>query len=53
MMAFQRITTEWCWGYAWTRDGLNRKTRSMLRGGGLVEIDQAWIGGRDLNALVP
>jgi len=30
MMAFQRITTEWCWGYAWTRDGLSRKTRSML-----------------------
>ena len=30
MMAFQRITTEWCWGYAWTRDGLDRKSRSML-----------------------
>ena len=30
MMAFQRITTEWCWGYAWTRPGLERKTRSML-----------------------
>lgn len=30
MMAFQRITTEWCWGYAWTRDGLDRKTRSIL-----------------------
>lgn len=30
MMEFQRITTEWCWGYAWTRDGLERKTRSML-----------------------
>jgi 4-carboxymuconolactone decarboxylase len=30
MMAFQRITTEWCWGYAWSRDGLDRKTRSML-----------------------
>lgn len=30
MMAFQRITTEWCWGYAWTRPGLDRKTRSML-----------------------
>ena len=30
MMAFQRITTEWCWGYAWTRPGLNPKTRSML-----------------------
>jgi 4-carboxymuconolactone decarboxylase len=30
MMAFQRITTEWCWGYAWTRPGLERRTRSML-----------------------
>jgi 4-carboxymuconolactone decarboxylase len=29
-MAFQHITSEWCWGYAWTRDGLSRKTRSML-----------------------
>ena len=19
MMAFQNMTTEWCWGYAWTR----------------------------------
>lgn len=30
MMAFQRVTTEWCWGYAWTRPGLDRKARSML-----------------------
>jgi 4-carboxymuconolactone decarboxylase len=30
MLAFQRITTEWCWGYAWSRDGLDLKTRSML-----------------------
>ena len=30
MMAFQRITTEWCWGYAWTREGLDRKTRSLI-----------------------
>jgi 4-carboxymuconolactone decarboxylase len=30
MMAFQRITTEWCWGYAWGREGLDKKTRSML-----------------------
>ena len=29
MMAFQRITTEWCWGCL-TRPGLERKTRSML-----------------------
>jgi 4-carboxymuconolactone decarboxylase len=30
MMAFQRITTEWCWGYAWTRPGLDKKTRSLV-----------------------
>ena len=30
MMAFQEITTEWCWGYAWTRPGFDLKTRSML-----------------------
>jgi 4-carboxymuconolactone decarboxylase len=30
MMAFQRMTTEWCWGYAWTRPGLDRKTRSLV-----------------------
>lgn len=30
MMAFQSMTTEMCWGYAWTREGLDRKTRSML-----------------------
>ena len=30
MMAFQNITTEMCWGYAWARPGIPRKTRSML-----------------------
>ena len=30
MMSFQDITTEYCWGYAWTRPGLSKKTRSML-----------------------
>ncbi len=30
MMTFQRIVTEWAWGYAWSRPGLDRKTRSML-----------------------
>jgi 4-carboxymuconolactone decarboxylase len=29
-MAFQHITTEWCWGYGWGDDTLPRKTRSML-----------------------
>lgn len=30
MMSFQDITTEYCWGYAWTRPGLSKKNRSML-----------------------
>lgn len=30
MMAFQEITTAWCWGYGWGRPGLPQKTRSML-----------------------
>lgn len=30
MSAFQKMTTELCWGYVWTRDGLERRTRSML-----------------------
>ena len=30
MMAFQHITTEWCWGYCWNRPGLDRRTRSLL-----------------------
>ncbi len=30
MMAFQKLTTEWCWGEIWARPGLPRKVRSML-----------------------
>ncbi len=30
MMAFQKLTTEYCWGEVWSRPGLPRKTRSML-----------------------
>lgn len=26
----QKLVTEWCWGTVWTRDGLERKTRSLL-----------------------
>jgi 4-carboxymuconolactone decarboxylase len=29
-MAMQELTTEYCWGYVWGREGLPRKTRSML-----------------------
>ena len=30
MMTFQRAVTELAWGYAWSRPGLDRKTRSIL-----------------------
>jgi 4-carboxymuconolactone decarboxylase len=30
MMPFQRLLTEWAWGYAWSRPGLDRRIRSML-----------------------
>ena len=30
MMGFQHLLTERAWGYAWSRPGLDRKTRSML-----------------------
>ena len=26
----QELTTEYCWGYVWGRDGLDKKTRSLL-----------------------
>ena len=29
-MPMQEMTTEYCWGAIWGRDGLPRKTRSML-----------------------
>ena len=28
--AIQDLVTEYCWGYAWSRPGLDRKTRSRL-----------------------
>jgi len=41
MMAFQHITTEWCWGYAWDRPGLDRKTRSMINLAMLTALNRA------------
>ncbi len=41
MLAFQHITTEWCWGYAWTRPGLDRKTRSLLNLAMLTALNRA------------
>ena len=28
--AIQHMVTEYCWGYGWGRDGLDKRTRSML-----------------------
>lgn len=41
MLAFQRITTEWCWGYAWGRDTLDLKTRSLLNLAMLTALNRA------------
>jgi 4-carboxymuconolactone decarboxylase len=38
---FQEITTEWCWGYAWKRPGLDRKTRSLLNLAMLTALNRA------------
>ena len=29
-MPMQELTTEYCWGYVWGREGLDKKTRSLL-----------------------
>ena len=26
----QKLVTEWCWGEIWSRDGIDRRTRSVL-----------------------
>ncbi|WP_186141853.1 carboxymuconolactone decarboxylase family protein [Burkholderia gladioli] len=30
MKPMQKITTEWCWGEIWTREGLERRVRSII-----------------------
>ncbi|GAB7538180.1 carboxymuconolactone decarboxylase family protein [Burkholderia sp. 22PA0099] len=30
MKPMQKIATEWCWGEIWTREGLERRVRSMI-----------------------
>ncbi|MGO9133745.1 MAG: carboxymuconolactone decarboxylase family protein, partial [Methylovirgula sp.] len=41
MMAFQHVTTEWCWGYAWGRPGLDKRTRSLLNLAMLTALNRA------------
>lgn len=39
--AGQEIVTEWCWGYAWTRPGLERRDRSLLNIAMLMALNRA------------
>lgn len=37
----QELVTEFCWGYAWTRPGLDRKQRSLINIGMLMALNRA------------
>ena len=37
---FQRLVTEYCWGFAWGREGLDRKQRSLLNLGMLAALNR-------------
>ena len=37
---FQRLVTEYCWGFCWGRDGLDRKQRSLLNLGMLAALNR-------------
>ncbi|KAK4230305.1 AhpD-like protein [Podospora fimiseda] len=37
----QELVTEWCWGYAWTRPGLEKNQRSLLNIGMLMALNRA------------
>jgi 4-carboxymuconolactone decarboxylase len=36
----QELVTEWCWGYVWTRPGLEKKQRSLLNIGMLMALNR-------------
>jgi 4-carboxymuconolactone decarboxylase len=38
--AGQEIVTEFCWGYAWTRPGLERRDRSLINIGMLMALNR-------------
>ena len=37
-MPMQELVTEYCWGAVWTREGLDRRTRSLLNLGMLAAL---------------
>lgn len=36
----QELVTEYCWGKVWTRDGIDRKTRSILNLGMITALNR-------------
>ena len=36
----QQLVTEYCWGAVWSRDGIDRKTRSLLNLGMLTALNR-------------
>jgi 4-carboxymuconolactone decarboxylase len=36
----QELVTEYCWGAVWTRDGIDRRTRSLLNVGMLTAMNR-------------
>ena len=41
MMSFQRVTTEWCWGYTWGREGLDREGAIDVRADKVEQLRKA------------
>lgn len=41
MMAFQHVTIEWCWGYAWGRPDLDKRSRSLINLAMLTALNRA------------
>jgi len=39
-MPMQELTTEYCWGYVWGREGLDKKTRSLLNLGMIAALNR-------------
>jgi 4-carboxymuconolactone decarboxylase len=40
-MPMQELVTEFCWGAVWSRDGLDRKTRSLVNIGMLTALNRS------------
>jgi 4-carboxymuconolactone decarboxylase len=41
MLPMQELVTEYCWGAVWTREGLDRRTRSLLNLGMLTALGKS------------